>query len=184
MNPQTLAQAKTELGAGNYKRARELLEPLVDDQEAKLQLAYLLQAGLGGDVDIGRARDIYQSLASAGDAEGMYYAGRLFLAEGDLLKAAYYLEMASSLSHASASFWAAELYNGLYGCPLDRGKYRLLIRRAAKLGHIYALRNCALDDIRNEKKIFLKVRACLVYIAATGKGVVIAFKDPNDLRLR
>jgi TPR repeat protein len=184
MDPLTWAQAKTELEAGNYERARDLLELLVDDREAKLQLAYLLQAGLGGDVDVVRAQNIYQSLANDGDAEGMYYAGRLFLAGGDLFKAVYYLEMSSSLSHASASFWGAELYNGLYGYPRDERKYRILIRRAANLGHIYALRNCALDDIQNEKNIFLKIRACLVYIAATGKGVVIAFKDPNDLRLR
>lgn len=177
-------EVKFELKARNYERARVLLEELNSCNEAKLQLAYLYFNGLGGSVDLSRARELYQALAEDGNADGMYYLGRLFVASGEIRKALIYFEMSSSLSHPSGTFWAAELYNGLYGNKVDKEKYKFLVRRAANLGHIYALRNLALDDIRHEKNFFLILNACMRYFCATIKGVVISIRDPHDLRIR
>ena len=177
-------KAKRELEAKNYEHARVLLELLDHNNAAKLQLAYLYQIGLGGSADLVRAQKIYQVLADEGDSEGMYYLARLFLSLGQLSEAAHYFEMSSLLSHASGSFWAAELNNGYFGYPLDKQKYWLLIRRAASLGHIYAIRNLALDDMRDARNIFLKSKACLTYIMATIKGIAIAITDPHNLFIR
>ena len=74
-----------EVDKGNYENARNMLEPLRDNANAQLQLAYLYQMGLGGAKEIEKATAIYTTLANAGDSQGAYYLGDLLLERNQLV---------------------------------------------------------------------------------------------------
>lgn len=173
-------EAIRALDAKNYGLARELFQCFGDNKDAQLQLGFLYQEGLGGERDLDKAQEIYHNLASAGDSKGMYFLGKLFLNTGQLLESLRYLEQSAQSHHVSGAFWAAELHHGLHGHPIDEKKYRFFIKQAADLGHIYAMRNVALDNMRDAKTFFIWIKALWGYVTATIKGAAKAIRNPHD----
>lgn len=184
MHDSNLDEAMRELDAENYESARSLLQTLSSNKEAQLQLAYLYQQGLGGPPDPEKAREIYKSLADAGDPQGMYYLASLLLESRQLSEAARYFERAAELDHVSGSYWAAALYDGLYGHPRDEEKYQRFIKKAASLGHLFAMRDLARADMKHTKNWIVWGEAFLRYLSVKIKGFYIAIRNPHDLRLR
>jgi TPR repeat protein len=176
--------AVQELEAKNYERARVLLTPLIDNREAQLQLGYLYQEGLGGEVNTEKAREIYQHLANHGDAQGTYFLAKSFLNSNQLSEAIRYFEKSSKLSHVSGAFWAAALHGGLHGYTKDDEKYRFFLEHAASLGHIYAKRDLALADVQHAKTFFDWCVARWRHLEALAAGIVLTFRDRYDFRIR
>lgn len=179
-----LNEASAQLGARNYSRARELLEQLRGEPEADIQLAYLLDQGLGGERSPDRAEEIYRRLAEAGDVRGMYYLGSLLLEQRKLSEALQQFERAAALGHGSSAYWAAALHDGLHGHARNAEKHAALIERAASLGHLYALRDARRLEMDKSRGSIPWIKAYARYLAVKLKGVAVGIRNPNDLRLR
>ena len=164
-------EAIRELDSKNYEHARVLLQPLSKNKEAQLQLGYLYQEGLGGEANPEKAREIFQGLADENDPQGTYFLAKSFLNSQHLTEAVSYFEKSAQLSHVSGAFWAAALHGGLYGHPRDDQKYRFFLERAASLGHIYAKRDLALEDIKDAKSFLASVNARLRYASLMAVGI-------------
>ena len=177
-------EAVRELEQKNYARARALLQPLVDNKDAQLQLGYLYQEGLGGEANAKRARDIYQSLADEGDSQGTYFLAKSFLSSHQLPEAVRAFEKAAELANVSGAFWAAALHGGLLGNVKDEKKHRLFLERAASLGHIFAKRDLALADARSTTSLLKWCAARVRYLRAIFEGIVVMCRDRYDFRIR
>ena len=177
-------QAVKELSAKNYEAARRAFEACGDYKEAKLQLAYLYQEGLGGASDEEKAKKIYEQLADASDYEGTYFLAKLYLKKHQLAQAATYFEKSANLSHVSGAYWAATLYYGFEGYPKDDKRYWYFLKQAASLGHVYAKRDWAWHDIRSATNPLERAKARIRYYGAMIKGIGISIKDPHDARIR
>ena len=177
-------EAVHALDAKNYGRARTLFASIVDNKEAQLQLGYLYQEGLGGEASSEKAQEIFQALADANDPQGSYFLAKVFLSSSRLPEAANYFEKSAQLGHVSGAYWAAALHGGLYGYATDIQKRRSFLELAAKLGHIYAKRDLALDDAKTASSFFLRGAAYLRYLAVLVKGIALTFRDRHDFRIR
>jgi TPR repeat protein len=174
-----------EFESGNYELARHLLKAVTRNSEEELALAYLYQQGLGGSVEIEKALKIYELLSSNGNPQGMYYLGTLFLQKRDLSGALLSFEKAANMGHISGAYWSAAIYDGFDGFPRDEKKYLISIKRASELGHLFAIRDVARIEMHASKaNILRRAKWFLKYWFAKIKGLLIATRNPQDLRLR
>lgn len=172
------------LEAKEYGLARTLFASLKENKEAQLQLGYLYQEGLGGKINRDKAQEIFQSLANAGDSQGMYFLAKCLLMSKSLSEATQYFEKAAQLGHVSGAYWAAVLHGGQYECQKDLHKHRYFLEMAVHLGHLYAKRDLALEDAIAANNFLLKGAAYLRYFAALMKGVALTFRNRHDFRIR
>lgn len=184
MSNSNLDEAMREFDAGNYARARSLMEALSANKEVQLHLAYLYQRGLGGPPANEKAQEMYRALAASGDREGMYFLASSLMEQRVLEESLRYFQMSAELGHVSAAYWSAALYNGLYGYPQDESRYRYFIELAAKLGHVFAQRDIARNDMKNAANLADWATALYRYTRAKISGLCIAVRNPQDLRLR
>jgi TPR repeat protein len=184
MNELEFAEAMRELTAKNYERARSLLQALNEDNEAQLQLAYLLDQGLGGARDVEKAREVYQMLADNGDVRGMYYLASLLLDQRHLPQALEFFEKSAELGHISGAYWAAALHDGAFGHPKDNQKYLHFNNKAVALGHVFAKRDQARQQMKEARNLYVWSKSFLRYAGAKTKGIGIAIRNSQDLRLR
>jgi TPR repeat protein len=184
MSDELIAEAMRDIDAGNYERARRRLETVNDNPIAQLQLAYLYQTGQGGPIDPDKAMAIYEELANAGNAQGMYYLASVFLEKNQLHEALHFFEKSSTSGHVSGSFWAAALNNGYKGHPINVDNAKTYYQRASRLGHYFARRDLARLDMKTASSFVEWVKAMLRYFGAKISGIFAAIRNPQDLRLR
>lgn len=179
-----ISEVMREVDKGNYENARKMLEPLRDNTNAQLQLAYLCQMGLGGAKEIEKATAIYTTLANAGDSQGAYYLGALLLERNQLDQALHCFEMASGLDHVSGAYWAAALNDGYRGYPINAEKAAKYYEQASRLGHYFAKRDLARLNMKKASNFLEWAIAASQYLRAKIVGTVAVVRNPHDLRLR
>jgi len=184
MDNEVWNEAVHALDAKDYWRARTLFASLGENKEAQLQLGYLYQEGLGGEASREKAQEIFQALADTNDPQGSYFLAKVFLSCSKLPEATDYFEKSAQSGHVSGAYWAAALHGSLYGHATDIPKRRSFLELGAKLGHIYAKRDLALDDAKTASSFLQRGAAYLRYLAVLLKGTILTFRDRHDFRIR
>ncbi|MEO0878609.1 MAG: tetratricopeptide repeat protein [Pseudomonadota bacterium] len=143
-----LATAWRRMQAGEYAVARGLLEPLVAAGRADAQhmLGYMEERGLGGDVDLKRALDLYFTAASKGSVDAQFSLGEMaFLGDGvkrDYKRARGWYELASEKNHGPAKVRLGAIYAAGLGLENpDHIKALDYFKQAADLGEVEAQYN-------------------------------------------
>jgi TPR repeat protein len=81
--PDPLTEVRVALATGDYARARELLEPLAQDDKyrdrALTRLGWMYEAGMGVEADLARAAEYFTQAAELGNAEAMYAIAVMYL---------------------------------------------------------------------------------------------------------
>ena len=144
-NADQLEDAISAIGNENYKKAHELLQPLVDEgnAEAQTRLGAMYVNGQGVEIDLAKglglimeaakqgydkaqafALKIYMDIASTGDTGAMYNTGILCLkdwgGEQDKTVCLEWLEQAAKLGHEGSGKALNKIYEkGMYGVTPD-----------------------------------------------------------------
>lgn len=88
------------------------------------------------------------------------------------------------MNQVSAAYWAYALRNGDSASLVDRDKADFYLRKAAKLGHLFAKRDLAIQEMRNckgvSKRVISRIRCFLLKI----KGLFLIMKNRQDMRVR
>lgn len=184
MNDDVWNEAVQALDAKDFGRARTLFASLEENKEAQLQLGYLYQEGLGGEANKEKSQEIFQVLADANDPQGSYFLAKLLLSSQKFPEAVNYFEKSARLGHVSGAYWAAALHGGLHEYPTDIQKRRFFLENAAKLGHIYAKRDLALEDAKTASTFPQRCAAYLRYLIVLLKGIALTLRDRHDFRIR
>jgi len=147
-NADQLEDAISAIGNENYKKAHELLQPLVDEgnAEAQTRLGAMYVNGQGVEIDLAKglglimeaakqgydkaqafALKIYMDIASTGDTGAMYNSGGLCLkgwgGEQNKSVCLDWLEQAARLGHERSGTVLNKIYaKGMYGITPDEEK--------------------------------------------------------------
>jgi TPR repeat protein len=180
-----LIKAYNAFEAGRYGLARELFERIVQQENrVHLYLGWMYDQGLGVTENSKQAEHHYRCLSEGNDVDGKYYLASLLQKKGDLASAVALYEEAADLNQVSAAYWAYALRNGDSASLVDRDKADFYLRKAAKLGHLFAKRDLAIQEMRNckgvSKRVISRIRCFLLKI----KGLFLIMKNRQDMRVR
>ena len=157
------------------------------ERRANLYLGWIYDQGLSDEGrNIVKAESHYQVLADDGDMDGAYYLGILYFRNGKCLESIGWLECAAKQGHPSAAYWLYRIFMGDEAdcvVEIDAAKSQSFLITAAKLGHIYAIRDLARTDL-NKCKGMLKLVALTRYIWLRLKAIYLILKNSNDPRVR
>lgn len=149
-NAQAVARAFTHLVEGEFTEAKTIVAPLADagDPEAQHLLGYLFENGLGVDVDVQRAVDLYLTSARAGQADAQYSLGELALAgeavQRDPEIAVGWYKLAARQGHGKAMLRLGVLHAQGDGVEKDMPAALTFFEEAAEEGVAEAARNVAI----------------------------------------
>ncbi|OGB26145.1 MAG: hypothetical protein A3I66_23735 [Burkholderiales bacterium RIFCSPLOWO2_02_FULL_57_36] len=187
MNDQNdeLNKAYDAFEAGDYVRAKELFERLVQkNSRAHLYLGWMYDQGLGVGEDLKQAQYHYQCLSNTNDADGKYYLASLFQKKGDLAHAASLYEESAELDHVSAAYWAYALRSEGSAPLVNKDKADFYLKKAAALGHIFAQRDLARQEMKSGAGISRRTIARFRYFLFKLKGLILILKNSQDMRVR
>lgn len=179
-----LARAMDALTRKDFVEARTILASIPENLEANIQLAYLLQQGLGGAVDNLRATHLYEAAISLGDNRSYYYLGSIYLAEKQLTKAVKQFELAAKEKNPSGAYWASALHDGYLGHPVDQSMASQYRKLASDLGHIFAQRDEMKIQMKQGSTWSGRLKGFVGYVRVKFKGALLAIRDPQSLQLR
>jgi TPR repeat protein len=176
------ALAKNEFAAARSAFERALSEGTGDP--ALTHLGWLLEQGLGGDKDVLRAMALYKRAIEAEPAGlAAYHLGLLLMKQGDLREGGLLLQRAADAGNPSAAYWLYA-YNTDVAEPAAALVAEQALRRAAALGHAYALRDLARRQMRTSKGLSAKLKALIEYWQAKAVGIARTIRNADDLRVR
>jgi TPR repeat protein len=166
----------------DYALARQLLESLVasGNQEGEIHLGWLCELGLGGPSDLAQAQRLYEAVLTRDSALGSYHLGVLLMKHGDRRKALELLEHAARMANPSAAYWAHVMY-------LESGDVessRRMLDSAAQLGHAFAQRDIAREQMRSARSIASWLSAALRHWRSKARIASLGIRDFNDPRVR
>lgn len=166
----------------DYKSARQFFAAALECgvSDSALHLGWLLEQGLGGEVDIERAAQLYELAANNDRRSGSYYLGALLMKNGQHKRATELLEESAMLGHASGAYWAYVL-NG-ETCASERAAK--FLKQAAELGHAFAQRDLARVRMREASSVRQWLSALREYWGAKVRGALLALRDIHDPRIR
>lgn len=171
------------LQKGDYFLARTFFEKLTLD-DAKIQLAYMYQKGLGGSADFEKAEKIYLDLIGKGRVDIAYDLATLYLSLSDIKSALYYFEVASTTGNPSASYWVSQLYYGYKGGLKNEVSYFKYLDKAADEGHLFAKRDLARSKYQSATSFFDFLKYRFLHVKTKLLCVYTVLKDVNDLKVR
>jgi len=118
--PDPLTEVRVALATGDYGRARELLEPLTQDEgyrdRALTRLGWMYEAGMGVDADLARAADYFTQAAELGNSEAMYAIAVMYLTgrgkPQDTVRGEAWLQRSAALGYPRATGRLEEMSGG------------------------------------------------------------------------
>ena len=157
------------------------------ERKANLYLGWIYDQGLSAEGrNMAKAESHYRVLADDGDTDGAYYLGILYFRNGKCLESIGWLERAAKQGHPSAAYWLYRIFMGDEAdcvIEIDSAKSQSFLMAAAKLGHVFAIRDLARTDL-NERKGMLKLVTLARYTCLRLKAAYLILKNSNDPRVR
>ena len=90
----------------------------------------------------------YQKAAESGDAVGQFYLGCFLFHTASRTEGAAWIRRAAAQDYAPALYWDAVLGENGHGVEVDICRSRASMKRAAELGHPYAMTRLAKQALR------------------------------------
>jgi uncharacterized protein len=142
--------------AGDYIKARDLLEPLLlnESEYALTTLGWMHEAGKGFPCDIRLAATYYEQAAQKGYLDAFNSLGRVLWADGKLVEARKAFKEGAELGNLSSMSWIGAMMLSGKGGPVDVENGMLWVTAAAEKGHIVAKGQLLILERQNSKSIF------------------------------
>ncbi|QKT02699.1 sel1 repeat family protein [Ectothiorhodospiraceae bacterium 2226] len=172
-------------GRGDYRAAYERYRLLAEAGHAESQVfvGWMLFNGIGTEHSHEGASYWFQRAASLGSPRGAFYYGRFLTSQGEHVDALEWYRIAANKHDTPALF--------RLGYSLARGKgaaidldagYRYLIA-ASKNGHVFAIREIAIQDAKGGRGMVRRMISPFVYAYAVSLGLLLALRDRFSERL-
>ncbi len=167
-------------------QAFELYEQLANGGHAESQVfvAWMLGLGLGCARSEERAATYYERAAALGNPVGCFYFGRWLTKTGDHEKAYEFYVLGANRDHIPSKFRVGLSLAKGKGIAVDLRRAYAVLSDAAINGHVYALREVAMQDLRGGRGLLWMPIGILEFLAAIcwGFAVSIVNRDSDLLR--
>lgn len=176
-------QALDLLKQGDAVRARMMFEEINTD-DARSQLAYLYQMGLGGEVLVDESIALYRTLAHQGNADAAYALGVMLLGLNRPDEAIDFFALALMQGNCSASYWLAQIHDGYRGAARHPALYKQYLHTAAAQGHLFAERDVLRMQYQQSRGVVHKLKSGLKYRRAQWRGLWVMLRSSDELAVR
>ena len=190
MSQRTTAAELTRAGIAfrrkDYVTAAEIYGQLAGEGhvESIVMMGWLQLNGFGITRDETKAVDSFQRAVSLGSATGQFYYARYLTKVAKHAEAFPLYRSASAMGHLPSTFWVG--YSSARGHGVDQNlpqAYRFLLIAASR-GHMHALREVAVLDIRGCRGLWWRLLAPLTFAIAVIGAFVIGVVTPESDALR
>jgi TPR repeat protein len=123
-------------------------------------------------------------LSDKDDVLGTYYLASLLRRKNKPQEAFELFKRAAELGHGSAAYWAYTMASGEYGLARDEAQLAYFLRKAASLGHVYAERDMARQELKQAPDLWAKIAAWVRYAAIKTRGLMLILRNHEDIRTR
>ncbi len=181
-----IEKAYSDFQAGHYESALKQYLTYANEGNAECQVfvGWLYERGIGIPRDQLTAGNWFKRAAENGSPQGAFYYARYILRYGDKKEAIPWFQKGANLGDVPSLFRLGYAYFHGVGVDSDHNKGIQLIQQAAGLGHIYALRELSLIEMRGYKGFTGRILGSMRLIRATLSAYRVARKDPYSERLR
>lgn len=167
--------------AGDYFIARKMFEEIQNDvDDAKHQLAYLYQMGLGGEKLTDRSIDLYKTLAYKGNVDAAYDLAGFYLRANKTLESIEFFEISAKAGNCSANYWLSEIYAGHGGFETNIAVSMEYLELATQQGHLLAKRYILKEKIKRSKSFFEKANYKISLLFLRVEIFKILWKDNTN----
>lgn len=172
--------------AGNYKEALRQYQKFAEEGvvEAQVFVGWMYDRGLGTARNAEEARRWYQRAAEAGSVDGLFYRGRLSLAEKRYADALQDFENAAKQNYSPAIYHLGCMHELGRGLPVDEMKAYAYFERAAELGHVFAHRVIAGRMMKGGYGLLRIPEGFCRFIRLLWNAARVVSKDEYDERIR
>lgn len=152
--------------------------------DSQVFLGWMIQNGIGTQVDPTGASLWFKRAALLGSIQGAFYYGRYLTTQGQHKDALKWYRIAADKGDVSSIFRV--------GYSLVRGKgietdiplgYKYLLK-AADSGHIFSLREIGILDLKGNRGLIHRVTGFWLLLYAVCSGILISLFNRNSDRLR
>lgn len=180
----SLAAAKAAYDAGNFEQAFGLYRAIAEagNTEAQVFVAWMLTEGVGCKVDESAAEAFYERAAALGSVLGSFCHGRWLTRAGDHA-GAYRMYLIGARANYPPSLFRVgySLVRGM-GVSPDQKKGYSFLTEAALRGHVFALREIAVQDWRGSRGPLARVFSIALFPIVALYGLIIGLIDRHSER--
>lgn len=148
--------------------------------ESQMFVGWMHLSGLGVASDEAQAAEWFEKAAALGSIEGQFYYARYLTKIGRDKEAYPLYRRAAESGHLPSIFWVGYSFARGQGVDLniDSG-YRYLLR-AARRGHVHALREVAVLDIKGYRGLTWQLVAPVEFCLAVASAYVLALVNSKS----
>lgn len=181
-----LNAAKTAYNLGNLEQAYALYREIAEagNSEAQVFVAWMLTEGIGCTANEAEAEGFYARSAALGSVVGSFYHGRWLTKTGDHAGAYRLYLIAARAKHLPSLFRVGYSLVRGKGVDLDLRKGYEFLTEAALRGHVFALREIAVQDWNGLRGTLWRIFSVVLFPVAVVFGLLIGLINRHSDRLR
>ena len=147
-------------------------------------LGWMLDQGLGTQVNTDEVFCWFNAAADQGSPEGMFYCGKLLTVASEHVNALAWYEKSAALDYSPALFRIAICYRKGLGVEADRQRADEYLEHASRIGHLFAKRELALVKFQNATSLPGRAKALLEFCRAVRQILMRTIKTPYSEELK
>lgn len=181
-----LEAAETAYRSGQHRVAFDLYSDLGSQGhvESQLMAAWMTLNGLGVTRDTEAAMHWFEKAAALGSAQGSFHLARYLTSLGRHQEARRYYATAAHAEHLPSIFWMGHSAARGKGTQVDQAEAYKYLTRAAKRGHVYAIRELGVLDMSGGRGVMARPLGVVEFIAAGVAAFVLAIVNKESDLLR
>lgn len=181
-----VARALAAYRAKRYQEAFDTYLQLANDGHvgSQVMVGWMLLQGLGVSADEQAASNWFSRAAALGSPQGSFYYGRYLTRTGRSAEARTYYRVGATAGYLPSMFWMGYSAARGVGTELNIDEALQYLSRAAKRGHLHALREIGVLDMKGARGPLLRAVGVCEFIAAVGAAFVLALIDRESDLLR
>jgi len=180
-----LMQAKRAYRNQDYLAAFNIYHRLGDTGhvDSQLMVAWMLLKGYGTTQDEEAAGAWYARSAALGSPQGSFFYGRYLMRLGQPKAARLHYLASAQAGFLPGIFLMGYTASRGLGTEVDLDEAYRYLTQAAKQGHLYAIRELGVLDLRGHRGVFWRLFGVVEFIAAVVGAFLLAHVSPDSIRL-